>query len=103
MNLLNFFKSWVGFKGRDETPDREGYTCPHCARVFNTEYELLNHVHRPGDLLAVDNPETFEAPIQKSGTSPGTMGEPTYKPSTGGVMRYDKFPGKIGYIPKKKP
>ena len=71
----------------------EGYLCKACARTFGTRYELDNHVHRPGEILAADDPVYV-----------GESRQPTISAAMGtepGVMRYEKFPGKIGYRRKE--
>jgi hypothetical protein len=69
-----------------------GFMCRACGRVFVTEYELLTHIHLPGEILAETDPLRMESdpPMTPKGLAFGIS------PKTG-VIRYEKFPGKIGY------
>ena len=84
----------------------EGYLCKNCARVFSTEYELLNHIHRSDDILAIKDPDSTPLTIHKIDNPIDTsfISEKEVNVSSPKIelLRYDKFEGKIGYIPKKK-
>jgi protein-arginine kinase activator protein McsA len=84
----------------------DGYLCKDCARVFSTEYELLNHIHRSDDILAIKDPDSKTPVIQKIDNQIDTsfISEKKVKITSpkSELLRYDKFEGKIGYLPKKK-
>jgi hypothetical protein len=92
-----------------QTPNskkEEGYLCKDCARIFSTEYELLNHIHRPDDILASKDPVLKPIIIEKTDHSIDTsfISEKEVNVTSPKIdlLRYDKFEGKIGYIPRKK-
>jgi hypothetical protein len=90
----------------------EGFLCKTCGRTFLTEYELLNHIHRTADILAVQdsNPSTqlIARPPKKGSNSPNIdtqfLNQNQVEVTNLGHerLKIDKFPGKIGYRPKNK-
>lgn len=87
----------------------EEFLCKNCGRTFLTQYELENHVHRPGDILAepdrqIDKEGTIKTLSQKSSIDTRFINnhEVTRTNLGSGLLRYNKFPGKIGYVRKNK-
>jgi hypothetical protein len=83
----------------------EELLCKTCGRYFCTEYELLNHIHRPDDIIAARDPIFF--PLPNDEVKPQIDTRFVYKDEVhvstpkSELLRYEKFKGKIGYIPKK--
>jgi 5-methylcytosine-specific restriction endonuclease McrA len=85
--------------------DTEGFLCKYCGRTFLTDYELQNHIHRQDDILA-ESDRDLTLPTNsrsKIGIDTQFVNKNEVKVTNLGNerLRYDKFPGKIGYTRKK--
>ena len=83
------------YYGTSKEYEEGEFICKTCSRIFTTEYELLNHNHKPLDIpmvsdkSEVDTRFIYEGKVEVSSPSSG-------------ALRYEKFSGKIGYFQKKK-
>ena len=82
------------------------FLCKLCGRRFATENGLQNHVHHDGDLIAAPDPNprsSHDISPQKTGIDTQFVNQREVNMTNLGSerLRYDKFPGKIGYIRRK--
>lgn len=89
-----------------EYENNDGFLCKSCGKIFSTEYELQNHIHRPGDILAAPDFDPKPVMIPRANKTINTQfiskNEVDVTNLGSERLRYDKFPGKIGYTRKKQ-
>jgi hypothetical protein len=89
-----------------EYENQDGFLCKSCGRNFSTEYELQNHIHQPGDILAAPDIDPKPVVIPRANKTINTQFISNNEIDVTNLgserLRYDKFPGKIGYTRKKQ-
>jgi ribosomal protein L37AE/L43A len=85
-----------------ESEKQSGFLCKVCGRSFTTREERENHIHLSGEILAFpDSPNDTVRPENSLDTRFVNNGKVGVTNMGSERLRYDKFPGKIGYIRKK--
>lgn len=82
-----------------------GFLCKSCGRTFSTEIGLQSHIHAPDEILVEPDKSTIPQInyLKNSSIDTRFVNEKDVGVKNMGSerIRYDKFPGKIGYLRKK--